>query len=277
MTDTPRLIEHAFPAEAGVAGLGPREERAAWAYLDAAHLAGAAAAGGVPGGADRHAAARSRNAGGAQGAVREDRRQGGQEDRDARRCPTARPSSARRKRPRAASCTGAGRRRTRTTLDWFRQEIRKAYGGRAPKVLDPVRRRRGDPAGGHAPGLRGDGRGHQPGRLVHPQMHAGIPAEAGRERRARCRISSSKTRSSWRPSTRPIRTWSAGPRRPKKQADEERRPGFFRWSRRTPAARRRPTSPGTSGPGASGCSTAPGGNLARFYPTYADFEPLDQE
>jgi adenine-specific DNA methylase len=23
------------------------------------------------------------------------------------------------------------------TLDWFRQEIRKAYGGRAPKVLDP--------------------------------------------------------------------------------------------------------------------------------------------
>ncbi len=25
----------------------------------------------------------------------------------------------------------------RETLEWFRQEIRKAYGGRAPKVLDP--------------------------------------------------------------------------------------------------------------------------------------------
>ena len=23
-------------------------------------------------------------------------------------------------------------------LDWFRKEIRKAYGGRAPKVLDPL-------------------------------------------------------------------------------------------------------------------------------------------
>ena len=23
------------------------------------------------------------------------------------------------------------------TLDWFREEIRKAYGGRAPKILDP--------------------------------------------------------------------------------------------------------------------------------------------
>ncbi|MCS6944070.1 MAG: DUF1156 domain-containing protein, partial [Sutterellaceae bacterium] len=28
-------------------------------------------------------------------------------------------------------------RETSPDLDWFRQEIRKAYGGRAPKVLDP--------------------------------------------------------------------------------------------------------------------------------------------
>ena len=31
----------------------------------------------------------------------------------------------------------AGRPRTPKTLQWFREEIRKAYGGRAPKVLDP--------------------------------------------------------------------------------------------------------------------------------------------
>jgi putative DNA methylase len=64
------------------------------------------------------------------------------------------------------------------TLEWFRQEIRKAYGGRAPKVLDPF-------AGGGAIPLEamrlGCGHRHQPGRLVHPQMHAGVPAEAGRQ------------------------------------------------------------------------------------------------
>ena len=59
-----------------------------------------------------------------------------------------------------------------------------------------VRGRRGDSAGGHAPGVRGDRRGHQPGRVVHSEMHARIPAEAGRTRRILCRTSSSKTKSS---------------------------------------------------------------------------------
>ena len=45
-------------AGAGIARFRPREERSARAHLDAAYLAGTAAFGGVPGGADRGAAAR---------------------------------------------------------------------------------------------------------------------------------------------------------------------------------------------------------------------------
>ena len=36
-----------------------------------------------------------------------------------------------------ASSVGNGRLENKATLDWFREEIRKANGGRAPKVLDP--------------------------------------------------------------------------------------------------------------------------------------------
>ena len=64
-------------------------------------------------------------------------------------------------------------------LDWFRKEIRKAYGGRAPKVLDPF-------AGGGAIPLEAMRLGCEvtamdinPGCLVHPQVHLGIPTEAG--------------------------------------------------------------------------------------------------
>jgi len=38
----------------------------------------------------------------------------------------------------------------KATLDWFREEIRIANGGRIPKVLDPFSRRRGDSPGSDA-------------------------------------------------------------------------------------------------------------------------------
>ena len=64
-------------------------------------------------------------------------------------------------------------------LQWFRDEIRKAYRGRAPRCWTlslaaapfPLR-----PCGW----LRGHRHGHQPCRLVHTQVHSGISAEAGR-------------------------------------------------------------------------------------------------
>ena len=50
-----------------------------------------------------------------------------------------------------------------------RDEIRKAYSGRAPRVLAPFA---GAPLPlGDAARLRSDSGGHQSGRLVHPQMH----------------------------------------------------------------------------------------------------------
>ena len=73
-------------------------------------------------------------------------------------------------------------------LEWFRAEIRKAYGGRAPKVLDPFRGRRRDSPRSDASRVRGDGHGHQPGGLVHPQVHPRIPAEAGRPDPATARV-----------------------------------------------------------------------------------------
>ena len=69
----------------------------------------------------------------------------------------------------------------------FRKEVRKAFGGRAPKGAGPVRGRRSGPAGSHAAGLRGDGGGHQPRGAVHPALHAPLPACDGRGRRARPR------------------------------------------------------------------------------------------
>ena len=54
-----RLIEAAFPPQVSLPPLLPRKERAARAHLDAAHLAGAAAVGGEPGGVAGDAAAGS--------------------------------------------------------------------------------------------------------------------------------------------------------------------------------------------------------------------------
>ena len=52
----------------------------------------------------------------------------------------------------------------------------------------PLRGRRRDSPRSDAPRVRGDGHGHQPGGLVHPQVHSRIPAEAGRPDPAAARV-----------------------------------------------------------------------------------------
>jgi len=49
MTDTPRLIEFAFPLKQASLDSGSREERPPRPHFDPAHLAGAAATGGRAG------------------------------------------------------------------------------------------------------------------------------------------------------------------------------------------------------------------------------------
>ena len=65
-------------------------------------------------------------------------------------------------------------------LQWFRDEIRKGYGGRAPKVLDPFAGGGAIPLEAMLPRLRRDRHGHQSGGLVRPQVYPRISAEAGR-------------------------------------------------------------------------------------------------
>ena len=64
-------------------------------------------------------------------------------------------------------------------LDWFRSEIREAYGGRAPKVLDPFAGGGAIPPRSDAPGMRSHRHGHQPGGMVHPQVYPRISSETG--------------------------------------------------------------------------------------------------
>ena len=63
-------------------------------------------------------------------------------------------------------------------LERLREEIRDAFGGRAPRA-GPVRGRRGDSAGGDAAGLRDLRLGPEPGRVVHPPLRAPLPAPRG--------------------------------------------------------------------------------------------------
>ena len=141
-------------------------------------------------------------------------------------------------------------------MDWFREEIKKAYGGRAPRVLDPF-------AGGGAipleamrlgceataidinpvawfilkctleypQKLAGQTRPLPKFALESPRVHGGVPQGTGQAHQEAGREGA-------RPST------SAGSSRPP-----------------------RPTSPGTSGPGAGGCSSRRRKDLERFYPT----------
>ena len=55
--------------------------------------------------------------------------------RSRRRRSAARRSRSSRSETRGASCIGGNE--NSPDMDWFREEIKKAYGGRAPRVLDP--------------------------------------------------------------------------------------------------------------------------------------------
>ena len=125
-----------LPPGTGLPRLRPREKRPPRTHLDAAHLAGAAPAGGVSGGADRHAdcptpamrASGRRSTGGWRATVVEtveDERVGGR-------------TVARRKRKTQGGILHWKREsENEPDLDWFRARIREAYEGRAPRVLDP--------------------------------------------------------------------------------------------------------------------------------------------
>ena len=64
-------------------------------------------------------------------------------------------------------------------LDWFRSEIRKAYGRARSQGLGPVRRRRRDSPRSDAPGMRSHRHGHQPCGMVHPQVYSRVSPETG--------------------------------------------------------------------------------------------------
>ena len=68
-----------------------------------------------------------------------------------------------------------GRRRDRRLPQGDTQGLRRARAAGAGSV----RGRRGYPAGSHAAGLRGCGGGHQPRGVVHPALHAPLPALDG--------------------------------------------------------------------------------------------------
>ena len=131
MTDV-RLIEATFPLETGVPRLRAREERSPRARLDPAHLAGAAAVGGEPGDVASYAAARSEYGGGAAEAAAPHGRG------------AWRMRRVERAGDRAKGTQGGilhwGRESTTegaAELNRFRAEVREAFGGRAPRVLDP--------------------------------------------------------------------------------------------------------------------------------------------
>ena len=62
----------------------------------------------------------------------------------------------------------------------FREEIREAFGGRAPRVLDPFAGGRGDSAGSDAARVRGRWRRTSTRWRVHPVLHASLSEVAGR-------------------------------------------------------------------------------------------------
>ena len=86
-------------------------------------------------------------------------------------------------------------------LQWFRDEIRKAYGGRAPKVLDPF-------AGGGAIPLEAMRLGCEVTAMdINPVAGSSSNARSNTrrdwpDRRGRCRTSHCATASSWRASSR---------------------------------------------------------------------------
>ena len=104
-------------------------------------------------------------------------------------------------------------------------------------------------------------------------MHAGIPAEAGREDRPLPEFILENDE--FMEAFYKAHPHLVGPdeKDPKKQKGY---PNLKFLQSCIQTVRRKPTSPGTSAPGGSGCSHHARRDLARYYPTYADFEPLDQ-
>ena len=179
-------------------------------------------------------------------ALREDRRQGRREDREEE--DAERPDGRAIKEETEGGILHWGR-ETRTKAadarDWFRAGNQQ--GLRRPRAAGarPVRRRRRDPAGGHAAGLRGRRRStstRSPGSSSNARWSTrrSSPGRSGR-----CPTSSSRTASSWRRSSRRIRSG-----RQKLSGRKDRRGPESCSSTRDPAPR--PIWPGTSAPGASG-------------------------
>ncbi len=243
-----------LPSQAGLAGLGPREERPARAYLDPAYLARPASAGGMPGGADRHAAARSGDTPGAEGAAREDRREGRHPDRTEEGKATARSSRRSRRRPRGASCTGA----TRTAPTW----IGSARRSRKPMAVG----RRGcstrSPAAARSPSRRcgWDARRRPSTSIRSPGSSSSAPwntPRSSRDRFDRFRSSPSNPPSSWRAYLKDSAKLTKKRRSPRRLSKFDARP--------LPAARCRP---GVARPGLGLVGAPAGAEGTRcFYPT----------
>ena len=156
-----------LPAPADIYRLGAREERPPRTHLHAAHLAGAAAAGGQSGGAAGDAAARSRATGGAAGTARPD--SGASSAGRARRWREA-------GNPGRDSALGArepGRDRCVPSRDPGGLRRKGAQG------VGSVRGWRRDPPRSDAARLRGGRGGPQSGGVVRPALHAALPAAAG--------------------------------------------------------------------------------------------------
>ena len=171
--DRPPAHRSRVSAEARVARLRPREERAARAHLDPAHLAGAAAVGREPGDLAGDAAGRSRDRGGSTETAQPDGGDSGGRCGSGRR---GRAGDAGRDSPLGVRERADRRRRAQPVPRGDSRGIRRAGTAGAGSV----RRRRGDSAGGDAAGVRGGGGRPEPGGVVPPAVHAAPPARAGR-------------------------------------------------------------------------------------------------
>ena len=123
-----RLIESSLSPQTDLPQLRLRKERAARTHLDAAHLAGTAAVGGEPGGIAGDAAAGSGQPGRAPQAAGTDGGAGG--GGAERRWGADEGGDPGRDLPLWGRENGG-------ELARFRAEVREAFGGRAPRVLDP--------------------------------------------------------------------------------------------------------------------------------------------
>ena len=262
-----RLIRVGVPVEGGVDRLGAREERSPRPHLHLARLAGPPPTRGQSRGAARDAARRPPGATAARTCC------GELVAASSRR----RASAARRKR-RAAAVLHWGR-ESSPDLTRLRDEIRDAFGGRAPRVLDPF-------AGGGAIPLEAMRLGCEvtasdlnPRGVVHPAVHPALPTPDGR---------ADPSSPGLRPAG-PALSWNRSSRRRGSRGKSDLRSHLARLghddglSAQPNLLRRR--SAGTKC-GLSLALRAPGGSrvlagarreLASYYPTYAELEPLKRK